>query len=57
MESPRIGLLIAMDIGRSLLLGVGRGWKMSLGDLRHSTMVAGLRCPEAVGAGSLGLCL
>jgi hypothetical protein len=56
-ESPRIGLLIAMDIGHTLLRGAGRGSKTSLGDLRHFTMVAGLRCQEVVGVGSLDLFL
>lgn len=55
--SQRIGLRIAMDIGRTLLHGVGRGSKTSLGDLRHSTMVAGPRCQEVVGVGSLDLFL
>jgi len=57
MEWLPIGLLIAMDIGHTLLHGVGRGSKTSLGDLRHFTMVAGLRCQEVVGVGSLGLFL
>jgi hypothetical protein len=56
-ESPRIGRRIAMDIGHMLRHGVGRGSKTSLGDLRHFTMVAGLRCQEVVGVGSLDLFL
>src|SRR5579862_3910000 len=50
-ESPRIGRRIAMDIGHMLRHGVGRGSKTNLGDLRHSTMVAGPRCQEVVGDG------
>ena len=50
-ESLRIGLLIAMGTGRSLLRGVGRGLKTNLGDLRHSITGAGLRCLAAVGVG------
>src|ERR1700739_2575504 len=42
MESLRIGLLIAMGTGRTLLLGDGRGSKTNLGDLRRSIMGAGL---------------
>jgi hypothetical protein len=47
----RIGRPIAMDIGRSLLPGAGRGSKTNLGDLRHSITGAGLRYPAAVGVG------
>jgi hypothetical protein len=55
MELPRIGLLIAMAIGRSLLHGVGRGSKTSPGDLRRSTMDAGQLWGAAAGVGCLGL--
>jgi hypothetical protein len=55
MELPRIGLLIAMAIGRSLLRGVGRGSKTSLGDLRPSTMDVGQLWGAAAGAGCLDL--
>jgi|SRR5580700_6655916 hypothetical protein len=55
MESQRVGLRIAMDIGRTLRHGVGLGLKTSLGDLRRSTMAAGLLWRAAAGAGCLGL--
>src|SRR5215469_13135677 len=48
---PSIGLPIAMDIGHMLRPGAGRGLKMSLGDLRHSIMGAGLSWGAEVGGG------
>src|ERR1700719_1256532 len=48
---PVIGRLIAMVIGPMSLPGDGPGLKMSLGDLRPSTMADGRSC-KAAGAGS-----
>jgi hypothetical protein len=55
-ELRLIGLHTATGTGRSLPLGVGRGWKTSLGDLRHSIMGAGRRYQAEVGVGCPGPC-